>query len=254
MAPFTVRTTVRAALFTLLPRLFLPLVVLTGLLAVPFALEVGILAFIGVLVGAFLAAGLRGDFVSAFGALPFAGDLAGDLVGDPPPFAALTMIFLLVSVEGRLSWLLFLAGEVTTFADAVFRWGPRMAALNLDAALTLGNLTVFFSTVLLFVWPRAVEIVVVFLVVVLPRAVVTLFTAFLTPALMDFALSSLRFFGCAVAVPAAVARFRFAPPVLATLTLAASALARWSLSFGRGPRMPRQFGAPQRHCWTFLLE
>lgn len=87
------------------------------------------------------------------------------------------------------------------------------------------------------------------MVAVLLRAVEILVAAFLMPALTDFGVSNLRFFDWTDAVPAVAIRLRFVPVLfVGFLTLlAASVLTRWSLSFGRGPRIPRQLGAPQRH-------
>ena len=176
--PFTLRTTFCAAVLTVLPN-FPPL---AGVEAFPvvFALEAGIRALTGLFVGAFLAAGLRGDFVSVFVAL------AG--VRDRPPLAAAAIICFLVSADGRLSGD-DLAGDAGAALDPVFREGIRTPVLAFVAFLTVGSLA-FFAAGL--APPRAVVAPAV-LEDVFPRAVVAFDTAFLTPALMDFGVSNLRF-------------------------------------------------------------
>lgn len=93
LVPLTVCTTFRAAVFTLLPSP-LPLAGL-GSLVVLFTLEAGMRALTGLFVGAFLAAGWRGDFAEGFWALAGARDCL--------PRAAAAKICFLVSADGRLS-------------------------------------------------------------------------------------------------------------------------------------------------------
>lgn len=75
---------------------------------------------------------------------------------------------------------------------AFFFWGALTVALTLDAVLTVGSFTFFFfaGDARLVV---SFEAVAVFLVVAFPRALFALVMTFLTLALIDFGLSSLRF-------------------------------------------------------------
>jgi hypothetical protein len=130
-------------------------------------------------------------------------------------------------------------------------------ALTLVAPLTAGSFTFFVVAAL----PRPVFAVVVFLAAAFPRAAVALETAFLTPALIDLEVRSLRFLPWRDAVlSVSSASFRLVPAVFfagfepPAAFFSSAVLRRCSLSFGRGPRMPRHFSDPQRHCWTFLLE
>ena len=140
------RTTFFAACFILPVKVFFtfePAAVLDFL-----ALEMVIRA----LTGAFVVAGLRGDFTSVF---------LGDFLGEERPVPlARARIFFLVSGDGRLSDDDPLTDEaVVAFAAFAFDRGPfRTAALTLDAALTLGNFTFFAA------FPRlaAAEALVVF--------------------------------------------------------------------------------------------
>jgi hypothetical protein len=73
----------------------------------------------------------------------------------------------------------------------------------------------------------------------------------------------LRFFAVAEEAPVVSDNLRLVPVVFAFFTFfgvaeflvfSSTILGRWSLSLGRGPRIPRQLSAPHRHSWTFLLE
>jgi hypothetical protein len=160
------------------------------------------------------------------------------------PREAAAMIFFLVSGEGRLS----LVGEagVALAAAAAFLRGPRTVALTLAVDLTMGNFTVLVA-----VRPRPVVLeVAVVSFAAFPRLVFLM--AFLTP------VRSLRLLPPRDgALSTASAILRFLPATFFAFAffrgLSASSLTR-SLSLGRGPRIPRQLDAPQRHCWTFLLE
>ena len=221
-------------------------------MAVVLGLEGGILALTGLLVGAFRAAGFRGEA--------------------PEPLEAAARIFFLVSADGRFNWDwdLVLVGEGAAFVslagfalvgvvfvglvglvgfDLTVLAGLARAALTRPVVLTAGSLTVVFA-------------VVVFLVIFLPRTVAT---AFLTPALIDLAVI-LRFLGWTGTSESESESelsesdseaLRFFPLLFLGLSSAlrfSSSLARCCLSLRRGPRKPRQLADPQRHCCTFLLE
>lgn len=150
------------------------------------------------------------------------------------------------------------AGEVgVVFVFPLVPAGFRTVALTLVVPLTAGSLTLFGVAAL----HRPVFAAVVFLAAALPRAAVALETAFLTPALIDLGVRSLRFLPWRdMVLPVSSASFRLAPAIFfagfepPVVFFSSITLMRCSLSFGRGPRMPRHFSDPQRHCWTFLLE
>lgn len=179
--PRTVRTTFLAAAFILPVR---PFALEVEVVADFFAFVTGIRALTDVLTRVFRAAGFRGDFNVAFG--DFAGDFFGALLDVP---LARARIFFLVSGDGRLSWEVLTSDPGVALLVFDFRPAPRTAALTLEATLTFGSL-IFFLVVV----PRLLaEVVAVFLAAAFPRAVVALVMAFLTPALMDFEVMSLRF-------------------------------------------------------------
>lgn len=116
--------------------------------------------------------------------------MAGDFrAGLLKPFAAAARICLFVSADGRLSLVVFAREVEVGFAFRVFLPDFRTVALTFVAPLTVGNLTSFLVAVL----PRPVFVSIVFLAAAFPRLAAALETAFLTPALIDLGVRSLRF-------------------------------------------------------------
>lgn len=153
-----------------------------------------------------------------------------------------------------MSWEVLFAGDLGAGFSvfSFFFCEVLTVALTLDAGLTVGSLTLFFLAGEALLVTLAV--VTDFLVVALPRTVVAFLMTFLKLDLMDFGFSNLRFFPGAEVVSVVSDNFRLVPVVFAFLVFSSTTLRRWSLSLGRGPRIPRQLSAPQRHSWTFLLE
>lgn len=200
--PFTLRTMFLAVFRTLPPRVFpVAAFALAGLetdLAVCFFTG-DTLALTGLLDGAFLATGLRGDFAWD---CAFVGAFRAGLL---EPLAAAVAICFLVSADGRLSWVVF---TLVALAGGVFPRGPRTAALSLAAPLTVGSLTFFFVVAL----PCPVVEALFFWAAAFPRAGVALEMAFLTPALIDLGVKSLRFLPWGEAViSVALESFRLVP-------------------------------------------
>lgn len=162
--------------------------------------------------------------------------------------------------------------------------GAREVAFEFNrytVALAFGFATVFAPVLVVFIFGLSLDLALfaatfltVFFVVVLLACVVArplpetevraLETAFLTPALIDFGVRSLRFlFRRDVDSSSTLSSLRLVPasvdlPPLRALVLdfflssTLGSLGRWSL--GRGPNTPRQVDAPQRHSWTFFWE
>lgn len=139
--------------------------------------------------------------------------------------------------------------------------GARTVALTQRVLLTVGSLTLDLDLIAAAVLLLAAVSVVFVPVAFFPRTVAT---AFFTPALIAFDVTTLRFLlwvGSLLSTSSET--FRFLPITLAAAAFfglpsafrfSSSSLARCSFSFKRGPRKPRQFAEPQRHAWTFLLE